>query len=265
MDKIWKYPRTRHIEGSGLQKGDRDLKVVPFEDLKGRFLVIEEKIDGANVGISFGENGDLRLQCRGHYLTGGGAYEAQFNLLKPWAQCHYGWLSEVLGARYILYGEWMYAKHTVFYDALPHYLMEFDVLDQETGEFLSTERRQQMFAGRPLISVPVLKMGTVTTPKELEALVKPSLYKTAQWRENLRRAAEAAGADPETVAARETDTSDLAEGLYVKWEKDGRVVERYKWVRRDFIDAILDSGSHWRDRPLIKNSLRPYVDIFALP
>jgi len=76
-------------------------------------------------------------------------------------------------------------------------------------------------------------------------------------------AAVAAGADPVRVAETETDRSDLAEGLYIKWEQDGKVVERYKWVRRDFLNAILDSGSHWRDRPLIVNGLRDDVDIFA--
>lgn len=41
-------------------------------------------------------------------------------------------LYEVLGRRYVMYGEWMYAKHTIYYDLLPHYYMEFDVLDRET-------------------------------------------------------------------------------------------------------------------------------------
>ena len=53
MHLIQKYPRTRHIEGSRLQPGDEDLEAVPFRDIAGRHLVVEEKIDGANCGISF--------------------------------------------------------------------------------------------------------------------------------------------------------------------------------------------------------------------
>ena len=65
--KIYKYPRTRHIEGSRLQLGDSaDDK--PFAELKGKRLIIEEKVDGANCAISF-PDGVLRLQSRGHYLT----------------------------------------------------------------------------------------------------------------------------------------------------------------------------------------------------
>ena len=262
MNGIAKYPRTRHIEGSGLQKGDHDLKIAPFSEIAGKTLVIEEKVDGANVGISFGEDGGLRLQCRGHYLTGGPS-EKQFNLLKPWAETHRSWLWETLGSRYILYGEWLYAKHTVFYDALPHYLMEFDILDTETGDFLSTDRRREMLSGKPVVSVPVVYQGSIKSVKQLESLVVFSLYKTSEWRKNLWEAAGAAGSNPEIVTTRETDGSDKSEGLYLKWEENGAVVGRYKWVRRDFINAILDSGSHWRDRPIIPNGLRDGVDLFA--
>jgi len=55
------------------------------------------------------------------------------------------------------------------------------------------------------------------------------------------------------VALRETDRSDNSEGLYIKWEEEGRVVGRYKWVQRDFLNAILDSGTHGKERPVIAN------------
>ena len=70
-DKIIKYPRTKHIEGSRLQKGDEDLSQIPFKNIKGKYIVIEEKVDGANTAISFNENKELLLQSRGHYLRGG--------------------------------------------------------------------------------------------------------------------------------------------------------------------------------------------------
>ena len=69
--RIIKYPRTPHIEGSRLQPGDEDLSQVPFSAIAGKHLVVEEKIDGANSAISFDPQGNLLLQSRGHYLTGG--------------------------------------------------------------------------------------------------------------------------------------------------------------------------------------------------
>ncbi len=71
MAELVKYPRTAHLEGSRLQPGDEDLEAVPFEDVRGLPLVVEEKLDGANAALSFDEEGDLLLQSRGHFLTGG--------------------------------------------------------------------------------------------------------------------------------------------------------------------------------------------------
>lgn len=88
--------------------------------------------------------------------------------------------------------------------------------------------------------------------KNLTALIGPSLCRTSGWRDALVEAARAAGQDPEVVVA-ETDSDDDMEGLYIKVEEDGRTVERYKWVRPTFVTAVLDSGSHWQDRPILPN------------
>jgi hypothetical protein len=34
-------------------------------------VTVEEKVDGANAAISFSPDGQMLLQSRGHYLTGG--------------------------------------------------------------------------------------------------------------------------------------------------------------------------------------------------
>jgi RNA ligase len=258
---VIKYPRTPHLAGSRLQRGDHDLAQVPFDAVRGRHLVVEEKLDGANAGISFDAGGRLLLQSRGHYLTGG-PREKQFAPLKSWAATVADRLRPVLADRYVLYGEWLYAKHTVFYDALPHYFCEFDVFDTRTREFLSTARRREMLAGLPVTSVPVLREGRFTAVSELTALAGPSTCRTAAWRESLRAAAAEAGVDPERTAA-DTDGSDDMEGLYIKVEEDGQVVERYKWVRASFLTAILDSGTHWADRPIVPNRLADPEALYA--
>ncbi|MCJ8279067.1 MAG: hypothetical protein MJK14_03770 [Rivularia sp. ALOHA_DT_140] len=51
MEQIYKYPRTHHIRGSRLQPGDEDLNDIPFAQIKERYVVIEEKVDGANAAI----------------------------------------------------------------------------------------------------------------------------------------------------------------------------------------------------------------------
>ena len=69
MEQIYKYPRTRHLEGSREQAGDEDLKCVKFDELRGKYLVLEEKVDGANCGISFGADGKMYLQSRCQILN----------------------------------------------------------------------------------------------------------------------------------------------------------------------------------------------------
>lgn len=259
--KMHKYPRTRHLQGSRLQPGDEDLDSVPFEALRGRHVVVEEKLDGANAGIRFDATGRVCLQSRGHFLSGG-PREKHFNLFKQWANVVGPALHGRLGERYALYGEWLYARHTVYYDRLPHYLFEFDVLDVTTGAFLSTARRRALLEGLPVVPVPVLYEGVATAPQDLPDLVGPSRFKGPRWRQRLVEEAAARGLDV-ALALRETDPSDRMEGLYVKVEEDGRVVERYKWVRADFLTAVLDSGTHWLRRPIIPNALADGIDLFG--
>jgi len=52
------------------------------------------------------------------------------------------------------------------------------------------------------------------------------------------------------------------EGLYIKVEEDGAVIERYKYVRAGFLQTVFDSESHWMDRPLIPNQLAPGVSLW---
>lgn len=230
MTQILKYPRTPHVTGSRLQPGDEDLLSIAKEALSGLPLVIEEKLDGSNCGISFDHAGNLILQSRGHALTGG-PRERQFDLLKRWASHHVTWLRETLTSRYVLYGEWLFARHTIPYDELPHYFLEFDVLDRESGQFLSTDRRQAMLAGGPVVSAPVLAVGRIAD------LVQHLGKSTCS-------------------------TSETMEGLYVKHEDGGLVVDRWKYVRTSFLQAVADSGEHWMDRPLEQNRLRVGVDLF---
>ncbi len=168
---------------------------------------MEEKLDGANAGISFGAGGELRLQSRGHFLNGG-PRERPFAPFKAWAAAVTSQLWPVLGERYVLYGEWLYAKHTVFYDALPHYFCEFDVLDTYEDAFLSTPRRRRLLEGTPVVSVPVLYSGPLSHLWELTAFVGPSTCRTSGWREALMKAARATGAEPERALA-QSDGSDL--------------------------------------------------------
>ena len=261
MHTLYKYPRTPHLVGSRLQPGDEDLRVASLEHLAGLRVVVEEKLDGANSAVSFADDGRLLLQSRGHFLAGG-PRERQFGLFKSWAGSVRGSLREALGARYVMYGEWLYAKHTIFYDALPHYFFEFDVLDKQTGEFLSTGARRELLRAAPVLRAPVLYAGPAPNAAGLAALVGPPAFQSPRWREALAEVCAERGLDAGR-ALREADPAGLMEGLYVKAEDAGRVTGRFKFVRRGFTQAVDDSGEHWLNRPVIPNQLREGADIYA--
>lgn len=259
---IIKYPRTPHLQGSRLQSGDEDLSQRRFAEIAGRHVVLEEKIDGANSAISFSDDGELRLQSRGHFLTGGNR-EKHYDLLKQWAAVQRDKLNAVLGSRYIMYGEWMYAKHSIYYDLLPHYFMEFDVLDRESGRFLDTPSRRELLKDLPISSVPVLAAGTFTDREDILRYLGDSNYISANHMERLRAEAEQMGLDADQIL-RETDASRTMEGIYIKVEENGEVVDRMKFVRRSFLQTVETSQTAWLNRPIVPNLITCSIsDLFT--
>lgn len=260
MDII-KYPRTQHVEGSRLQVGDEDLEQVPLRELVGKYLVVEEKQDGANSGMSFDAAGRLFLQSRGHFLLGG-PREGQFTLFKQWAATWADLFQVALEDRYVAYGEWLYKKHTVYYDALTHYWAEFDVYDKHRKVFLDTAGRERLLHGLPYQPVRVLWQGAWARDMRFEDLVGPSHFKTPGWRDSLRTQVADLRYDWDLVW-RHTDPSDRMEGLYIKWEEDGVVKGRYKFVRHDFVSLIVSNDEHHENLPAVPNRLAAGVDLFA--
>lgn len=251
---LTKYPRTQHLEGSRLQEGDYDLSQVPFSNLLGKHVVVEEKVDGANSALSFDDQGNLLIQSRGRYLTGG-FRERHYNLLKVWANANRDALWGALSDRYVMYGEWMFAKHKVFYDALPSYFLEFDVYDRATGTFLDTVRRKQIAQKAGVTSVPVLAEGVFTSPKQILSLLGHSNYITDSHLQTLANYCNSQGLDADKIIA-ETDNSTTMEGLYVKVEEDGIVTQRAKYVRGDFAQRVQQDTSNWQRKAIVPNQLK---------
>lgn len=256
-----KYPRTPHMQGSRLQKGDDGRDQISYAALAGKYLVIEEKMDGANAAFSFNEAGELRLQSRGHYLTGG-SRESQFGMFKSWATQYESMFLDRFEDRFIVFGEWMYEKHTIFYDNLPHLFLEFDIWDKSQEIFLSTKARRELTQDLPIVSVPVLYEGPAPdTYKDIMSLVGPSTAKTPQWESVLMDIADRSAMDRDRVK-KQTLLHDGMEGLYFKVEDESETLERYKWVRRDFLQTILESDGHHQHRMLVPNRLNPSVQLY---
>ncbi len=154
-------------------------------------------------------------------------------------------------------------KHSIFYNHLPHLFCEFDIYDRSKEVFLSTGARGSLLGDAPVLPVPVLYAG-LAPPRieDLLAMVRPSLAKTMRWRADFEATVKLEGLDLAKCWG-QADKSDLAEGLYIKVEEDGVVSARYKWVRSDFVQAILDSKMHHSQQPFVPNQLAPQADIYA--
>lgn len=261
---LLKYPRTSHLAGSRVQSGDEDLELVPFSAIKGRRIVVEEKLDGANSGLRFDGAGTAYAQSRGHYLdlAARGGRERHWNRFKDWLRHHQDAFLQRFEDRYGVYGEWCFAAHTVYYDRLPHWWHEFDVYDHAAEKFLDTAGRARLLAGLPIVSVPVLYAGPARSLDHLLGLIRPALYKSEGWREAMLAGMAAQGLDPARNVGHFED-SDLSEGLYIKVEEDGFVTRRLKLVRPGFTQTLLANDTHWLSRPILENGLVAGADIFA--
>jgi len=255
MNIMVKYPRTLHVEGSSLQTGD-PRKKIPFSELAGKHLVIEEKMDGSNSAVGLDIYGQLYLQSRGHILLGG-RRETQFDMLKSMMHPMRTQLAEVLGGRYVMFGEWLYARHTIYYDKLPSYFMEFDVWDRQLEAFLVTPSRETLLAPlrRKIVAVRVIHDGPVESLDELKAMVSSSAFVSDDVEARQQNFLEACGQTRcrQDVELKATDLSGLMEGLYIKVEEGGIVTARYKFVRGSFMQKVLDSEEHWMSRPTVRN------------
>lgn len=226
-----KYPRTPHIFGSEREDDDKRLsEKASLRFLRHPGLVVEEKVDGTNCGIHFSRSGDLVLQCRGHLVREGD--HPQFNLLKQWANLNRDRLFSLLGTGFLIFGEWLFARHQIAYDRLPHYFVEFDIFDKEAGCFLDGAARDRVLAGSLISRVRVVSRGPLDGFDELLDLAGPSAY-----------------------------YDGLMEGLYLKAEEEGKVIGRAKYVRESFREGVAAAGQHWTKFPLRRNRLAEGMEI----
>ncbi len=237
-----KYPRTPHLFGSRGTDDDKHLDdAESARFLADGSLIVEEKLDGTNVGVHFSADGAMALQCRGHLITEG--MHPQYDLLKQWAAVKRPTLEAMLEDRLILFGEWVYARHSVSYRRLPHYFFEFDIYDRRAGAFLDLERRLEILVGTGLQTVPVVHRGTLDRDR-LSALIGPSRF------------------DAEFENPLTGRTDGLMEGLYLRTEADGVVTGRAKFVRPEFVEKVRRS-EHWQHRAMIPNRLAEGADIWS--
>jgi hypothetical protein len=162
-----------HLIGGRRIGDDIVLPEAGVADLLGAEVVVEEKLDGANVALWPGDAGGIVCSLR----SGPGAMDraGQLGPLRAWAAAHDHVLRTALESWSALYAEWLLVSHTVAYDRLPSYLVVLDLWRAPDG-FAGPDERDRTCRAAGLTTPPELWRGVPGTVGAVEALVGPSRW-----------------------------------------------------------------------------------------
>jgi len=214
-----KYEKTYRILVPQIDvKGKHYLSDAETKLLLGGTVTITEKVDGANVGIVRHKD-TFKLQKRGSLVDM--SEHEQFNFFKAWSQLNQDKLMQIPEGT-VLYGELMYAKHTVFYDKLPDYFLAFAWVDRKTDEFKHRMDMEELCDKIGLATTPFICQGHYDKTELFDLIPDPS----------------ACGSEP-------------AEGIVVWNHRNGM---KGKVVREEFVKNMEDDG-HWIHKQVTRNLL----------
>lgn len=226
MTEFFRFPQTPHLawlaEG-GTPRDDKQLSLEEVASILSAEVVVEEKLDGANLGFSLHPDGIIQAQNRGTYLQE--PYDGQFQRLERWLAVHGDRIFDALTEDLIFFGEWCAAKHSLDYPCLPDWWLMFDVYDRKQQKFWSTRRRNELAAQIGVSTVPCLMKAQLT----LEDLKEYVANGKSRYRDG------------------------ALEGVVVRHEDADWLLARGKLVRADFTQAI---EGHWRSRAIEWNRVQ---------
>lgn len=224
MTAFFRFPHTPHLAwlGQGTPRDDKVLSALEVDAFLAHVVVLEEKVDGANLGFSVDDNGVIQGQNRGQYLHR--PFTGQFARLNEWLTIHEEALFDTLDEHLMLFGEWVAAVHSLEYPRLSDYFLLFDVYDKHAQRFWSTTRRNALASRLGLSCIHQIGMGRY----RLNALQHILTSTTSAYRDG------------------------NCEGIYLRQEDEDWLIARAKLVHPDFVQNI---GKHWRSRSLRWNAL----------
>jgi hypothetical protein len=222
-----KYNRTFHLPWSKGATND-DKIATDLSYLINGEIVITEKMDGSNTSLE--TNGCF---ARTH---SGPPTHISFDGLKAF----HSTIRHKISKGTQLFGEWLYAKHSISYDALPHHFMLFNVRElkgqdtkswNEVCYWESWEMVRTWAAELEIPTVPELYTGKVSSEKELKELV-------------------------ESLMIQPSVCGGIREGVVVRIQEQftDTVFQHcvMKYVRANHVQT----SEHWKDQEIVKNKLK---------
>ena len=229
------FPKTQHLPIE--PNAQRDDLVVSEQELD--FLLgcsdvdITEKIDGSNCAFTV-IDGYPVIRNRNHILnkayTGNNKTPAKMQFAPIWTWYYnnidkFTELKKILGFTPGVYGEWMFARHTVLYDKLPNQFIAFDIYNYHVDEYISPKIARSALIEAGFSVVPLIAQDIKLTRDILKQL-----------------------RDGDSAFS-----SEKREGMYIKVSNGEYITHRYKMVRSDF-----KTDEKWNKKPLVKNKVIKY-------
>jgi len=176
---LFKFPRTKHLLDAGGDGVSRDDLVMTAAEvstfLTNNTIHVEEKVDGANLGITIDEHFKIHFQNRSHFVNS--STHKQFSMLDSWTDRYASTLCSTLTPNdTVVFGEWLFAKHSVHYTRLPNYFVAFDVYSRAQERFLPPAERDELLHAIDIPTTPVIAEGTFTKEELLNLLDTQSRF-----------------------------------------------------------------------------------------
>ena len=212
---VSRYSSIKHIQGSRMQSDDSmhpiqlcERFITPYDQNDGLFVYAQEKLDGANVGITLEHGRPIALTRAGYKATGSN-YLVHSQFAKWVANCYIDF-TDVISPGEILRGEWLGYRHSLSYslDSARSPFYAFDIMHGKCH--MPMAKFMLRCAGQQLLQ---------TVPQVGNSLKGYGINFASAWQE----------------AKRLSLCESEPEGLVFRLESEDSVHEIGKWVRHDFV------------------------------
>lgn len=214
-----KYNRTFHVPWSkGATNDDKITDSV--SSLLNVPIVITEKIDGSNTSLEFGG-----CYARTHASA---PTHASFDGLKAL----HASVKFKIPERIQIFGEWVFAQHSISYSELPGYFLIFNVRELNAEPvWLSWDEVQLWSEEIEVPTVPLLFQGVISSEKELQELT-------------------------ESFMIQESCCGGIREGVVIRVKNEFSDNNFSKSVMKCVRANHVQTSEHWKDQEIIRNKLK---------
>jgi len=215
------YPRIPHLDKSISNMTHDDIQL----DSGIQFPItcwVQEKVDGANMGVSWTSGPVLRNRnniLKKGYIKKETPAKLQFRPAWNWIHEHgkeIRNISEELMSPVTIYGEWLVAKHSIEYNKLPDWFLAYDIYSVEDDKYLAPDVVEKLLSDTGIKYIKSHKVTFNNIREIVEWAEKPSEYRNG---------------------VREGIVIKTSNGRFV--DRTFKVVNRFFERREDFNDELI--------------------------